>query len=75
MRRVTEVLSGLKLLRQYARMTAMGARVLDELTHTCQELLERVVIDDTARAELNRRLEAHRQSHLGRSLCSGPSIF
>ena len=75
MRRVSEVLAGLKLLREYARMTATGARLLDELTHTCQGLLDRVVIDDTARAELNRRLEAHRQSHLGRSLCSGPSIF
>jgi HEXXH motif-containing protein len=75
LKRSAEVLSGVQLLRQYARMTPLGGRLLDEIETTCRGLLEQVVVSEAVRAEINAGIEAQRQHHLGRSLCSDPITF
>jgi len=72
MKRVAEVLAGINLLRQFAKMTSLGARLVDEIESTCRGFLEKICVPDAVRAEINNKVEAHRQHHLRISICSDP---
>ncbi len=73
--RGVEVLAGIALLKQYAKLTRAGTALVEEVHATCRGLLERTTVSDAARARVNAELAAHRARHLGKSRCSEPITF
>lgn len=74
-KRACEVLAGLAALRQFARMTPIGERLVHEISDAACEVTTASPVTVEVRKAVTAAIEKHRQHHLKASKCSDPITF